>query len=116
MGTIVAWICRSSSCLRPSGLCFCASLAVLMITASGGVAAAADDAAFAPLFDGRTLAGWEGDPEIWSVRDGAIVGETTPDKQIKTNTFLIWSQGNVDDVHALMSRGRPRSKSACGTT
>ena len=97
MGTIVAWICRSSSCLRPSGLCFCASLAVLMITASGGVAAAADDAAFTPLFDGRTLAGWEGDPEIWSVRDGAIVGETTPDKQIKTNTFLIWSQGNVDD-------------------
>jgi hypothetical protein len=26
------------------------------------------------LFDGRTLNGWEGDPVIWSVRDGAIDG------------------------------------------
>jgi hypothetical protein len=26
------------------------------------------------LFDGRSLAGWEGDPVIWSVRDGAIDG------------------------------------------
>lgn len=26
------------------------------------------------LFDGRSLAGWEGDPQIWSVRDGAIDG------------------------------------------
>ena len=28
------------------------------------------------LFDGRTLGGWEGDPVLWSVRDGAIVGST----------------------------------------
>jgi hypothetical protein len=28
----------------------------------------------APLFDGKTLAGWEGDTNIWRVVDGAIVG------------------------------------------
>ena len=26
------------------------------------------------LFDGRSLAGWEGDPAVWRVRDGVIVG------------------------------------------
>lgn len=26
------------------------------------------------LFDGKTLAGWEGDKTVWRVRDGAIVG------------------------------------------
>ena len=27
-----------------------------------------------PLFDGETLAGWQGDAEVWRVEDGAIVG------------------------------------------
>ncbi|MBN2506588.1 MAG: DUF1080 domain-containing protein [Verrucomicrobia bacterium] len=27
-----------------------------------------------PLFDGRSLAGWEGNTNVWRVRDGAIVG------------------------------------------
>ncbi|MFM9017196.1 MAG: family 16 glycoside hydrolase, partial [Verrucomicrobiota bacterium] len=26
------------------------------------------------LFDGKTLTGWEGDPKVWRVEDGAIVG------------------------------------------
>ncbi len=32
---------------------------------------------FVSLFNGRDLAGWEGDPRVWSVRDGAITGQTT---------------------------------------
>jgi mono/diheme cytochrome c family protein/glucose/arabinose dehydrogenase len=31
-------------------------------------------AAPAPLFDGKTLTGWEGDTKVWRVEDGAIVG------------------------------------------
>ncbi|WP_035605250.1 DUF1080 domain-containing protein [Haloferula sp. BvORR071] len=27
-----------------------------------------------PLFDGKTLEGWEGDTKVWRVEDGAIVG------------------------------------------
>lgn len=42
---------------------------------------------FTPLFDGKTLAGWRGDPTIWSVRDGAITGGS--DQPLQNNTFLI---------------------------
>ena len=38
------------------------------------VAAASPSAGGAGLFNGRDLAGWEGDPAVWRVRDGAIVG------------------------------------------
>lgn len=32
---------------------------------------------YVSLFDGKTLDGWDGDPKIWHVEDGAIVGKTT---------------------------------------
>jgi hypothetical protein len=52
---------------------------------------------FTPIFDGKTLDGWEGNPELWRVEDGTITGQTTAEKPIKGNTFLIWRQGEVDD-------------------
>ncbi|MBN1853379.1 MAG: DUF1080 domain-containing protein [Pirellulales bacterium] len=45
---------------------------------------------FVSLFDGRTMEGWEGDWTIWSVRDGAITGQTTAETNLKENNFLIW--------------------------
>ena len=45
---------------------------------------------FYSLFDGQTLDGWDGDRTIWSVRDGAITGETRADTGLKENNFLIW--------------------------
>ncbi|MFM7209462.1 MAG: hypothetical protein ACKOY8_06545 [Verrucomicrobiota bacterium] len=27
-----------------------------------------------PLFDGKSLAGWEGDPKVWRIEEGVIVG------------------------------------------
>jgi hypothetical protein len=50
-----------------------------------------------PLFNGKDLKGWEGNPEVWTVEDGAIVGRTTADKPIKDNTFLIWKDGKTGD-------------------
>ena len=47
-----------------------------------------EEAGFVSLFDGKTLAGWKGRSELWSVRDGSIVGNTKP-KGIDFNTFLI---------------------------
>lgn len=41
------------------------------------------------LFTGRDLEGWDGDRRLWSVRDGVIHGETTPDLPAEGNTFLI---------------------------
>jgi hypothetical protein len=48
----------------------------------------AQDPGFRPLFDGKTLAGWDGDPRLWSVRDGAIVGSTDA-VALDDNAFLI---------------------------
>ena len=49
------------------------------------------------LFDGKTLDGWDGDSNYWSVEDGAITGRTTPEKKLKHNTFLIWKGGTLKD-------------------
>lgn len=47
----------------------------------------ADHKKFTKIFDGKTLNGWEGDWEIWSVKDGAIVGGSTT-KKVAHNYFL----------------------------
>jgi hypothetical protein len=49
------------------------------------------------LFNGTDLSGWEGDRDVWSVENGAIVGRTTADAPIKNNTFLIWKEGELGD-------------------
>ncbi|WPU94093.1 DUF1080 domain-containing protein [Mucilaginibacter sabulilitoris] len=55
------------------------------------------DKGFKPMFDGKTLNGWEGDPKYWRVEDGEIVGEVTPAILLKANTFLIWKGGHPAD-------------------
>jgi len=49
------------------------------------------------LFDGKTLKGWDGDPESWSVRDGAIVG-TNDIHKIDQNTFLIYRRPQANFI------------------
>jgi len=56
-----------------------------------------DKEGFVPLFDGKTLKGWEGDPTYWRVENGNLVGEVTPATPLKTNTFLIWRGGETAD-------------------
>lgn len=56
-----------------------------------------DEAGFFSLFDGETLKNWDGNPEFWSVQDGAITGMTTPEKPTKGNTFIIWRGGETGD-------------------
>lgn len=63
----------------------------------------AGEEGFRSLFDGQSLAGWEGDEKFWSVKDGAIVGQTTEANPTKGNTFLIWRDGNVDDFELRLS-------------
>jgi putative heme-binding domain-containing protein len=50
---------------------------------------------FRPLFNGKDLTGWDGNPELWSVEDGAITGKTTGPEQLAYNQFLIWRGGTV---------------------
>ena len=50
---------------------------------------------FEPLFNGVDLSGWDGDPALWRVIDGAIVG-STDDRPLRQNSFLI-SESEFDD-------------------
>jgi hypothetical protein len=59
---------------------------VALFVALRATPAVAEDE-FKPLFDGKTLAGWSGDSELWSVEDGMIVG-TTDTKKLEHNSFL----------------------------
>lgn len=58
-----------------------------------------DEPGFRPIFDGRSLDGWEGDPGYWRVdaAAGTLVGEITPATVLKSNTFIIWRGGEPKD-------------------
>ncbi|QDS95419.1 hypothetical protein FF011L_42150 [Roseimaritima multifibrata] len=55
------------------------------------------------LFNGKDLSGWDGDPRLWSVRDGVIRGETTEENKANRNTFLIWQDGSTKDFELRLS-------------
>ncbi len=52
---------------------------------------------FVALFNGKDLTGWDGDPRLWSVKDGVIHGETTSENVAQGNTCLIWKDGVLKD-------------------
>lgn len=59
---------------------------------------AMDDATgFEPIFDGKTLNGWDGDTMFWRAENNSIIGESTAEKPLKMNTFLIWRGGQPKD-------------------
>ena len=58
---------------------------------------------FTSLFNGRDLTGWRGNPELWSVRDGAITGVTKADPKLTHNTFLVWTNGVTEDFELRLS-------------
>ena len=84
-------------------------LSVLMLSSTQ--VRAADQARMAPkepadmqqIFNGKDLAGWSGDPRLWTVQDGAIRGETTADNRANGNTFLIWKGGRTRDFQLRLS-------------
>ncbi len=73
--------------------------------------AAAQSAVMAPpeaegmesLFNGKDLTGWDGDPTLWSVKEGVIRGETTPEIKAKGNTFLVCTKGDFKDFELRLS-------------
>jgi hypothetical protein len=56
-----------------------------------------DHTGFESIFDGNSLKGWDGDPAAWRVENETIVGESTAEKPLKANTFLIWRGGQPKD-------------------
>lgn len=61
--------------------------------AAGAVSSNPDADGFVRVFDGRSLRQWSGDPEYWSVEDGALTGVT--DGSLKANRFITWTHSTV---------------------
>ncbi len=86
-------------CRNESGMT-CASWKHFLMTLNllisvSGIAQQRDG--FKSIFDGKTLTGWECDTMYWRVDNGSIVGEITPDKLLKSNTFIICKGGELGD-------------------
>lgn len=85
----------------------CLFMALSLVACNGGgseeksnttdAATTAKSADFVEIFDGKSLTGWEGDTAYWRAEDGKLVGEITPDKTLKTNSFIIWRGGETKD-------------------
>lgn len=80
----------------------CAAALFIAVASSGWSAPATPvppltETGFHSIFDGKSLAGWDCDPDFWRVENGAITGESNPNHQPKQNTFCIWKGGQPGD-------------------
>ncbi|EKK00070.1 secreted protein containing DUF1080 [Rhodopirellula baltica SH28] len=86
-------------------IAFCLAMAlanVASVRAESPVTAPAESG-LTSIFNGKDLTGWSGDDRLWSVRDGVIHGETTPENKANGNTFLIWEDGNTKNFEVRLS-------------
>lgn len=74
-----------------------------LLAADGPVTAPSEPKEMQSLFNGKDLAGWDGDPRLWSVKDGVLRGETTAENPAKGNTFIIWTKGTTKDFDLRLS-------------
>jgi len=87
------------------------SLALSALVLAAGICSAEELSLKAPpetgdykvIFNGSDLTDWDGDPTLWSVRDGVIHGETTKENPANGNTFLIWKGGTLKDFDLRLS-------------
>jgi len=89
---------------------FTTTLSALALAAGilslGSTAFAADvEPGFKSIFNGKDLTGWQGNPRLWSVQDGAITGVTgtNADNKINHNTFLVYTNGPVENFELRLS-------------
>jgi len=79
------------------------SVGLLILALQGCLAPGGKEAGFKPLFNGKDLAGWQGNTDLWSVRDGAITGVTQAQPRLTHNTFLVYTNGTVSDFELRFS-------------
>src|SRR5438270_550020 len=89
--------------IRPLLALFALSLAGLALAAEPSQSAPPEPSGMKPLFNSQDLAGWNGDSRLWSVKDGAIRGETTAENPAMGNTFIIWQGGRPSDFDLRLS-------------
>jgi hypothetical protein len=57
---------------------------------------------FTRIFDGVTLADWDGDPIYWKVEEGKLIGQVTPKTLLKKNSWIVWRGGLVRDFELIV--------------
>lgn len=87
-----AFLTRMIAPVFPRGCLWCA-IALFADTVRAGDTAEG----FVPIFDGKSLEGWEGDPVYWKVDDGVLVGEVTEATILRRNSFIVWRGGTAGD-------------------
>jgi hypothetical protein len=65
---------------------------------------------FTVLFNGRDLSGWDGDPRVWSVKNGVIIGQTSPVEKSDVS-FLIWTSSIVTNFELRFTFRVPQANS-----
>ena len=79
------------------------SLAIPVAGGEPAVEAPPEPSDMRKLFNGENLSDWDGDPRLWSVKDGVIHGETTELHPAQGNTFLICRQVKTRDFELRLS-------------
>jgi putative heme-binding domain-containing protein len=74
-------------------LCACSPAAPAVTGSQAGPPAGEEHS----LFDGRSLAGWEGDTRFWTVEDGELVGRSSAATPLERTTYLTWTGGELRD-------------------
>jgi pimeloyl-ACP methyl ester carboxylesterase/prenyltransferase beta subunit len=67
------------------GGCYYATTIIRWARLMSGEPAVVETAGFQPLFNGKSLDGWEGDTSLWSAQNGMLVGKSAA---LKHNDFL----------------------------
>jgi hypothetical protein len=57
---------------------------------------------FIPIFDGNTLEQWDGDRAFWRGENGLLIGESSAERRLTRNTFLVWRGGTTRDFELLL--------------
>lgn len=76
---------------------------VSVVAADAPAAAPPETSGMQSLFNGKDLSGWDGDPKLWSVKEGVIHGETTLENPAKGNTFIICKETRTKDFELRLS-------------
>ena len=78
--------------------------AVLLTAAISAPSGGAEvEEGFVPIFNGKDLGGWDGEAPFWSVEDGALTGQTTPERPGRHHTYIRYRGSKAADFDFRLS-------------
>src|SRR5512134_392572 len=83
----VCYCLPSPICMKPLLSLFVVGLSLAFASLMSAAEAPPKPGKTVALFDGKSLAGWEGDAKIWRVEDGCLTGGSLSET-VRRNEFL----------------------------